>query len=170
MPSPPELLNAQCKIRRLKILLHLDAHTLRNTQGQHGIRRKIAVNLDGITNGSEKQNRSAVILVAAVDCVDNHRNPVGDHQLHKSAVDKQHHTSTQIIIGSVRLTILKLLQQSVRSLNRAGCNGWKEGKRYPININIVPDVTDYEVEFGRAELMDPTLDDEFDDSEREATK
>lgn len=49
-------------------------------------------------------------------------------------------------------------------------NGWKEGKRYPININIVPDVTDYEVEFGRAELMDPTLDDEFDDSEREATK
>ena len=118
VPPAPKLGNVAAEIRNVEIAHKPDTEQLRRSDGNVGIAREVAVNLEGEKNGSQKQCAAALVLISTENLIHINGTIISHHDfLEQAPKDLLHAVDGFVIIEFPRL--LKLRQEICGTLDRS---------------------------------------------------
>ncbi len=135
MPSAPELTDAACEIRTVKILHQLKAKHLCRADGYRRIPCKITVNLYGKQHRRHDDIHSSILRIIPIDRIDNHCHPVCHHQLQEKSPEHDKQPLPHIVIV-IRVRLIDLPEQILRALNRSCHQLRKKGHKQRVHEKI----------------------------------
>ena len=143
MPPPPEFCNGPGKIGCVKVLTQGEAHAVGHTQGHVCVGGEITVDLKGKGHRRSHHLHCAKTLRRVKDGVNQHRQPVGQHHLLKSAPQEAHQSLPEPVpVEGVGLPELRgeLCRPSDGAGHHLGEEGEKQGveQEIPLDFRLAP--------------------------------
>ena len=99
VPPAPELGDVAAEIRHVEVAHQLDPEQLRRSDGDVGVAREVAIDLESEENGGEEQGASALLRVSRKHLVDVFRAVVGHHDfLEQAPQDLPHAVDGGVVV------------------------------------------------------------------------
>ena len=126
MPSPPKIADRGCHVGSAEIVHQIDSKQPRRPDGNRGVGVEIKINLQTKTTHQDNSLQKSGMLHKS-NLIDQRRQIVRHHQLHKQSPEDQSESLGQILFPQPRRHVLQLSQEMTHPLDRTRHQLGKKG-------------------------------------------
>ena len=120
MPAPPKIRDAHREIRPTEVFGQFKAHQLSDAKRHQRAAGKIEINLQRVSDRRDHNRQAGRLLKRTIDRINIDPEPIRDDHFKEAACQKKQRRSLHGFGGKTRPLLIKLNEQVLRAVDRAG--------------------------------------------------